>query len=31
MSALARNLTLISNNTREFERVPKLKLDNWVA
>jgi tRNA(fMet)-specific endonuclease VapC len=28
--ALALNLTLISNNTREFARVPKLKLENWV-
>lgn len=28
--ALALGVTLISNNTREFERVPKLKLDNWV-
>jgi tRNA(fMet)-specific endonuclease VapC len=23
------NLTLITNNTREFERVPKLKIENW--
>ena len=23
-------VTLVSNNTREFERVPKLKLENWV-
>ena len=28
--ALSLDVTLISNNTREFERVPKLKLDNWV-
>ncbi len=28
--ALSLGVTLISNNTREFERVPKLKLDNWV-
>lgn len=28
--ALALNITLVSNNTREFERVPKLKLNNWV-
>jgi len=28
--ALTLGVTLISNNTREFERVPKLKLDNWV-
>jgi tRNA(fMet)-specific endonuclease VapC len=29
--ALALKVTLVSNNLREFERVPKLKLDNWVA
>ena len=28
--ALDLGVTLISNNTREFERVPKLKLGNWV-
>ena len=28
--ALAAKLTLVSNNTREFARVPKLKLENWV-
>lgn len=28
--ALALGVTLVSNNTREFERVPKLKLANWV-
>lgn len=28
--ALDLGVTLISNNIREFERVPKLKLDNWV-
>jgi tRNA(fMet)-specific endonuclease VapC len=28
--ALSLGVTLISNNLREFERVPKLKLDNWV-
>jgi tRNA(fMet)-specific endonuclease VapC len=27
--ALALGITLVSNNTREFERVPKLKLQNW--
>jgi tRNA(fMet)-specific endonuclease VapC len=27
--ALTLGVTLISNNTREFERVPKLKLQNW--
>ena len=29
--ALSIGVTLVSNNTREFERVPKLKLDNWVV
>ncbi len=29
--ALDLDVTLVSNNTREFERVPKLKLDNWVT
>lgn len=29
--ALRLGVTLVSNNLREFERVPKLKLDNWVA
>jgi len=28
--ALALGVTLVSNNTREFERVPKLRLANWV-
>jgi len=28
--ALAQNMTLVTNNTREFERVPGLKLDNWL-
>ncbi len=27
--ALGLGLTLVSNNTREFERVPRLKLENW--
>ncbi len=27
--ALASGLTLVSNNTREFERIPHLKLENW--
>ncbi len=27
--ALALGVTLVSNSTREFERVPKLKLQNW--
>ncbi|MBW7923426.1 MAG: type II toxin-antitoxin system VapC family toxin [Burkholderiaceae bacterium] len=28
--ALALSVTLVSNNTREFERVPGLDLQNWV-
>ena len=28
--ALDLNLTLITNNTREFERVPNLKVENWL-
>lgn len=28
--AMSLDLTLVSNNTREFERVPGLKLANWV-
>ena len=27
--ALAAGLTLVTNNTREFERIPNLKLENW--
>lgn len=27
--ALAAGLTLVTNNLREFKRVPKLKLENW--
>lgn len=29
--ALALEVTLVSHNTREFSRVPGLKLDDWVA
>ena len=29
--ALALGLTLVSHNTREFSRVPGLRLDDWVA
>lgn len=29
--ALALNLTLITANTREFGRVPDLRLDNWLS
>lgn len=29
--ALAGDLTLVTHNTREFERVPGLKLENWTA
>ena len=28
--ALALSVPLVSNNLREFERVPGLKLENWV-
>lgn len=28
--ALANNATLVTNNVKEFERVPKLNLENWV-
>lgn len=28
--ALAHNMTLVTNNTREFERVQGLKLENWL-
>ena len=27
--ALSQNLTLVTNNVREFERVPNLKIENW--
>ena len=27
--ALAENLTLVTNNEREFRRVPRLKVENW--
>lgn len=27
--ALSRNLTLVTRNTREFERVPGLRVENW--
>lgn len=29
--AKARNLTLVTNNTREFERVPGLSIENWLT
>ena len=29
--ALAEGATLVTNNTREFERIEGLKLENWVA
>jgi tRNA(fMet)-specific endonuclease VapC len=29
--ALSLRLTLVSNNTREFQRVPGLRLANWVS
>ena len=28
-TALARDLTLVTRNTREFERVPGLRVENW--
>jgi tRNA(fMet)-specific endonuclease VapC len=28
--ALSLNLTLVTNNTREFQRIPKLQFENWV-
>ncbi|TGK82070.1 type II toxin-antitoxin system VapC family toxin [Leptospira noumeaensis] len=28
--AISRNLILVSNNTKEFTRVPNLKLENWI-
>ncbi|WP_347986425.1 type II toxin-antitoxin system VapC family toxin [Methylomonas sp. AM2-LC] len=29
--AIANGYTLVTNNTREFERVPGLKLENWIT
>ena len=29
--ALSKNLTMVTANTRHFERIPKLKLENWLA
>ena len=29
--AIANNMTLITNNTKHFSPIPKLKLDNWCA
>jgi tRNA(fMet)-specific endonuclease VapC len=28
--AISRNLTLVTNNTAEFARIPNIKLENWV-
>jgi tRNA(fMet)-specific endonuclease VapC len=28
--AISQGLILVTNNLKEFERVPKLALDNWV-
>ena len=28
--AITRNLILVTNNTAEFERIPGLKLENWI-
>ena len=30
-TCIAHSLTLITANTREFERVPGLRLENWMA
>jgi tRNA(fMet)-specific endonuclease VapC len=29
--ALARNCVLVTNNVKEFERIPGLKIENWAA
>jgi tRNA(fMet)-specific endonuclease VapC len=29
--ALARSCVLVTNNVREFERIPGLKIENWTA
>jgi tRNA(fMet)-specific endonuclease VapC len=29
--ALANNLTLVTHNTREFSRIPELRIEDWVA
>jgi tRNA(fMet)-specific endonuclease VapC len=29
--ALSLNLTLVTNNTREFLRVPNLSVENWIS
>jgi tRNA(fMet)-specific endonuclease VapC len=29
--ALALNLTLVTNNVNEFERIPQLRLENWLV
>ncbi|MEM8857527.1 MAG: type II toxin-antitoxin system VapC family toxin [Chloroflexota bacterium] len=29
--ALAENLTLVTNNVKQFENVPNLELENWTA
>ncbi len=31
VEAAKNSLTLITNNTREFERIPHLKIENWVS
>lgn len=28
--AIAHDLILVTNNTKEFERIPNLKIENWV-
>ncbi len=29
-SAISSDMTLVTNNTREFERIPNISLENWV-
>lgn len=29
--AIARNIAVVTNNVREFERVPSLRVENWVT
>ncbi|MDM8557955.1 type II toxin-antitoxin system VapC family toxin [Candidatus Parabeggiatoa sp. HSG14] len=29
--ALSKNLTVVTNNTRHFEKIPQLQIENWVT
>jgi tRNA(fMet)-specific endonuclease VapC len=29
--AVARSMTLVTNNVREFERIPGIKIENWIV